>query len=206
MCAIAGGFLISVRGTSRDWEAQDLTPTRTEVANDLDLALMMLGHVDDALRTSEHFLEQRPLSDAAHVRAAAVLTHLGKGKVAVQKLEVVLARDPDDLPALGLMAWILATNPDASVRDGARALKLAQKAQRPGATPNLLVLSSLAAAFAETNQFDKAVAASQEAFTMVRGTTTGQKILDQQASYRAKKPFRDVDRTGHILLLMAMSR
>jgi hypothetical protein len=72
-----------------------------------------------------------------------------------------LAIAPDSVPTLVLMARLLATCPDDSVRDGAEAVRLAERAvdiaQRGRGIPPQLA-AALAAAYAEQGRWEEAAA------------------------------------------------
>ncbi len=55
------------------------------------------------------------------------------------------------------LAWVLATAPDESVRNGKRAVKLAKQAMRLAGEKGLFAADTLAAALAETGDFESAV-------------------------------------------------
>ena len=63
---------------------------------------------------------------------------------------------PDDAGSRGLqrndLAWVLATSKDADLRDGARAVELAESVVEGVPTPHPLVLDTLAAAYAESGR------------------------------------------------------
>lgn len=62
-----------------------------------------------------------------------------------------------------IRAWNLATNPDPALRDGRRAVRLAEEACARTGNKNPAMLSTLAAAYAEAGRFDQAIAAAQAA-------------------------------------------
>jgi hypothetical protein len=64
------------------------------------------------------------------------------------------------------LAWLLATCPDRSLRDGARALTLARQASAHSHDQNPLILGTLAAAYAETGQRAEALATAQRALQL----------------------------------------
>ena len=64
---------------------------------------------------------------------------------------------PSDTNLLNDTAWILATNPNASVRDGAEAVELAQRAVKLSGGQEPAILDTLAAAYAEAGRFADAV-------------------------------------------------
>jgi len=63
-------------------------------------------------------------------------------------------------------AWLLATSPEAKDRDGREAVRLAERAVRQRRDCN--TLDTLAAAFAEDGQFEKAVEAQKESIQKLK--------------------------------------
>jgi len=145
-----------------------------------------------------------------HLRLAAILnpdaetyTELasleyatGISRQAVEHLRRALALKPypPNLVALNNLAWILATSPDASVRNGNDAVKYAQQAclftgfKQPG------MLGTLAAAYAETGHFPEAITAAETAVKLATAAGNSQvAALNQRLLqlYRAGKPYRE---------------
>ena len=81
---------------------------------------------------------------------------LGLHAEAVSALEKVVEADPNDYTSVNNLAWVLATSPIDSVRDGRRAVELAEKAGALTRFKRAFVLSTLAAAYAEAGDFGKA--------------------------------------------------
>src|SRR5206468_1897111 len=71
------------------------------------------------------------------------------------------AGEHGDVGALGGAAWLLATCPDPEVRDGPRAIELAERAVEATHRNDANLLDTLAAAYAAAGDFVKAVAAQQ---------------------------------------------
>ena len=80
-----------------------------------------------------------------------------KGNVgeAIAQFQKALQINPDDLQVQNNLAWILATAPQASLRNGNKAVELARQANELTGGKNPIILHTLAAAFAEAGQFDK---------------------------------------------------
>jgi len=72
---------------------------------------------------------------------------------------------------LNNLAWALATNPNPSFRDGSNAVVLAEKAVAATSPRIPWHLGTLAAAYAETGQFEKAVITQQEAIALLQTET-----------------------------------
>ena len=99
--------------------------------------------------------------------------------------------DPDDVTSRLGLAWQLATHPDASIRDGARAVVHATAACELTAWEQPGPLDVLAAAYAEAGRYDEAVETAARAATLAaegRGPV-GSGLAERQALYARKKPF-----------------
>jgi serine/threonine protein kinase len=73
----------------------------------------------------------------------------------------------NDVLALNGCAWLLATCSDAGIRDGQRAVELAQQAADLTQRKNPKMLDTLAAALAEAGRFEEAVAVEKEAMALL---------------------------------------
>jgi len=98
---------------------------------------------------------------------------------------------PDDQGVLNNLAWVLATSPDAKLRDGRRAIELAEKACELSEYKLAHILSTLAAAYAETGDFDRAVEWSTKAVEL-GDENHGDALKKELESYKAKKPWREL--------------
>ena len=82
---------------------------------------------------------------------------------AINHFHFCLRLAPDTLDALNHLAWILATYPRAELRNGPEAVRLAQRACALTDNKSPSELGTLAAAYAETGQFQLAVETAQKA-------------------------------------------
>jgi thiol-disulfide isomerase/thioredoxin len=106
--------------------------------------------------------------DALAVRAEHAAKS-GRWAEAVAALREATRMNPRFVPGLNQLAWILATAPDDSVRNGGEALRTAQFfLQAPGAWENADFLLTLAAAQAETGDFRNAAATAEESLAIAR--------------------------------------
>lgn len=90
-------------------------------------------------------------------------------------------------------AWILSTSPEDKARDGARALELGTKACEMTNFSEAHLVSTLAAAYAETGDFDKAVEYAKKAVELGEKEESEQidQLRDELKSYQEKKPWRE---------------
>ena len=91
---------------------------------------------------------------------------LGQYRDSTAHLEAALQLVPDSTDAMNNLAWILATCPDAKVRNGARAAPWAERACDLAHDKNPVYLTTLAAAYAEAGRFDDAVNTTQKAIAL----------------------------------------
>jgi len=91
------------------------------------------------------------------------------------------------------LAWILATAPDESTRNGARAVQLAEDVALRAGHPNAIVLRTLAVAYAETGRFSDAIETAQQAIAIAKATGNDGLAADLErniAAYRMNQPIR----------------
>ena len=103
----------------------------------------------------------RPLSDRDIHNRAVVLTHMGRIREAISEYERALDLNPDSGGTHNNLAWLLATSKDSSIRDGKLAVEHALRAVELGRTGAWL--DTLAAAYAESGNFEAAITAEEEA-------------------------------------------
>jgi tetratricopeptide (TPR) repeat protein len=102
--------------------------------------------------------------------------------------------DPSSVSATTGLAWLLATAPDASVRNGAEALSLAENANRLAPADDPDVFDALGAAWAENGQFTNAIASAKRALDLAVARNNAKMaaaIRGRLQLYEAKKPFRE---------------
>jgi tetratricopeptide (TPR) repeat protein len=128
------------------------------------------------------------------LRLAALLRQTGNFRESVEQYRAALVRDPDSIEALNNLAWMLATSPDASVRNGVDAVRFAERACRLTGNKKAGMVGTLAAAFAEAGRFTDAAATAEKAADLAdadgnsRFAAINRQLL---ALYRAGKPFRE---------------
>ena len=86
---------------------------------------------------------------------------------------------------LNNLAWVLATSPDDELRDGKRAIELAKPACEVTEYKQAHILSTLAASYAESGDFDTAVEWSKKAVDVGAEKLKGQ-LTKELESYQGK--------------------
>lgn len=109
-------------------------------------------------------------------------------------LREALAREPEAVYILDRMARLLATHDDEGVRNGAEALTLAKKAARLSGFENPRMLDTLAAAYAEVGEFEKAQRFAAEAARLARAAEADElcsQIEVHLTGYAQSTPLRE---------------
>ena len=101
---------------------------------------------------------------------------------------------PNDAALPNDTAWMLATNPNASVRNGTEAIELAERALRLSGGNEPAILGTLAAAYAEAGRFPEAAAAARKALelaTQQNKRALADALRARLALYEAGRPFHE---------------
>ncbi len=117
----------------------------------------------------------------------------GDALAAMALYREALAHDSRYADAQNNLAWLRATHPNARLRNGKEAVRLAEAALRTTNGTNPSVWNTLAAAYAEVGQFDRAVAAASEALDLARSsgqTQLGENIILRLELYQNEQPYR----------------
>jgi tetratricopeptide (TPR) repeat protein len=127
-------------------------------------------------------------------------SHYGLGRVqlatrrlneAEASFREVIRLDPKDADLLHRTARVFAAGPDG-VRDGKRAVELATRSCELDEWKKPLFIDTLAAAYAEVGDFEKAVEYQTRAIAALDAEKgSGPGFADRLALYERKKPFRD---------------
>ncbi len=123
----------------------------------------------------------------------------GRYDKAISDFTQAIEVDPGFAAAYNNMAWLLATCPDAAYRDGTKAIKLAQKAIELNRKAEILdiLLDTLASAYAEAGQFEKAIPTQQQVIDILKKEDKGNanenldQSLERLKSYETHKPWRE---------------
>ena len=95
--------------------------------------------------------------------------------------------------ALNALAWILATSPNSEIRDGSNAVVFAEKSVAATNRKTPGDLDTLAAAYAETGQFEKAVSTQQEAIALLQTEAERNDYKSRLELFEAHLPYRAKD-------------
>jgi tetratricopeptide (TPR) repeat protein len=172
----------------------ELNPGFPEGHYELGVAWMKQGQADTAAVHLRAALQFKPDYSEAHAKMARLLAEQRDPLAAIAQYRQALTIDPNHVESLDGLAWLLATHRDSAVRNGEEAVKLANHAcaittnQVPG------LVSTLAAAYAESGRFEEAnrtVAKAVELATQLGLTNVAAKGRELAKLFRDLKPYRD---------------
>jgi len=174
--------------------AVNLRPDNTPAHENLAKALLQKGEVADALIHYQKLLELQPNNIEVHNIVGTVLIQHGRIREGVEEWQNVLAIQPDNGNALSNLAWIFATSPDDSLRDGAKAVQLAEDALRISGRRIPIIFRTLAAAYAETGEFSQAIQTAQQGIELANSQGNFSLATELQGNitlYQEHQPLRD---------------
>ena len=155
-------------------------------------ALMRQGQPLRAATRYSEALVKSP--DSMRMRHSLVMAYVRGGQLADARrvLEEGLAAQPNNQIFINTLARVLATAPDRRVRDGPRALQMAQKLFEAARVPD--VGQTYAMALAEVGRFDEATKLQQE--TIIAAERSGAAIskaflAGNLARYQRRQPARE---------------
>lgn len=191
------GFLLAREGKSQEAfrhyeQAVQVDPGNPEALFKLADALGEQGKFAQAAKRYEQGLRIAPDNSQARYSLATAYYEAGDPARAAAQYVETLRIQPDLLPALNNLAFLLATSTEASLRDGAEAVRLASRACQITQRKRPRPLATLAAAYAEAGQFPLAVQTAQEALALASGQRSmADDIRQKLALYKSGQPFRD---------------
>ena len=103
-------------------------PTLAEAHYNLGALLANHGSADEAIAEFRSASKCKPDYANAHYNLAVCLENQGKFAEAMQHWTAVAQLQPNNVNAIDDLAWRLATYPNASLRDGRKAIGLAERA------------------------------------------------------------------------------
>lgn len=157
------------------------------------LAWAHKGDLDRAIGDYDAALGLDPNHVATLNNRGTAWTHKRDFARALADYQAALRLDPGNPVRENAVAWLLATAPDGALRDGARAIALAESAVNRG--PDVANhVDTLAAAYAEAGRYTAAAGTQQRAIALQRAANADGPTLAAFAArltlYRAGQPYR----------------
>jgi tetratricopeptide (TPR) repeat protein len=173
--------------------ALNFDPCNADTYATLGMALMTKGLLDEAITQFSKAIELLPGHNRAQYNLALALAEKGQTVDAIAHYKKAIEAQPDFLEALTNLAWIFASCSDASIRNGPKAVELAEKGSRLTGGTSPVVLRTLAAAYATNNSFDKALETSRRALQTAqeqRNSELAEIIRREMSLYEFGLPYR----------------
>jgi protein O-mannosyl-transferase len=170
-----------------------LYPRNAQAHLNLGRAEEVLASPADALAEYNASIAIKPTAEAG-LQYASLLARMGKPAQAVEQYRKVLEVKSNNAEALNNLAWMLSTQRDAALRNGAEAVRLAEKARGLAPPGAIIPLGTLAAAYAEANDFPKAVSTAEEALSLARAQQNAafaSRLERMLTAFRNRQPWRE---------------
>jgi protein O-mannosyl-transferase len=174
--------------------AANLSPHDPDIQYDLGTFFLLHNQPDKA---AEHFMaviDENPVFPEAQYHLAQALARQHKSGDAITHYRAALRLAPDLLGALNELAWILATDSNSENRSGPESLQLARHACDLTKNQQPVFITTLAAAYAQTGQFEKAIAALKTS-SDIAVSTDDKEIAAKNAqilkTFQNNQPFRE---------------
>ena len=135
-------------------------------------------------------LEESPKYQAALRGRADAYLSLGRQAEAIADYNLAYDINPKDDGVLNNLAWVLSTSPQDELRNASRAIELATAACEVTGYQQAHILSTLAAAYAEAGDFEKAIEWSTKAVELDKGRT--EQLMKELESYKRNEPWREL--------------
>ncbi|HEX4120922.1 MAG TPA: tetratricopeptide repeat protein [Verrucomicrobiae bacterium] len=173
-------------------------------ANRLEAAEVEYRH---AVTLHEKAGAHSPNDSALTERLGTIKLHLAEllrqqGRLAEARPMYVEVAEHGSAEVLNGIAWAFATTADPNLRDGTNAVTFAEKSVIASNRKNASYLDTLAAAYAETGQFAKAISIQQESIALPHSEDEKKDLASRLKLYESNCPFRD----SGALAMLAMAR
>ena len=149
-----------------------------------------LGNLENAIKDFTEAIRLDPKISASYYNRGVAELDNSEFDKANQDFQHALKLDPRCARCLNSLAWLKATCPDDSFRNGKEAIELATKASELTELKVWFCLGTLAAAYAETGDFVKAINWQEKAIEIDPSDKKGS--LERLDLYKASKPYRYV--------------
>ncbi len=169
-----------------------INPKDANTHYNLGTAFRRQGDVNKAIVQFQEALAIKPEFAEAHYNLGNAFLQQGHVEEAIAQFQKALAIKPDYVEALNNMAWVLATCPQASLRNGIKAVGLAERANQLAGGKNPVIFATLAAAYAEAGRFPEAIETGQRALHLAgeqSNPALAGELQSQLKFYQAGTPF-----------------
>jgi len=194
------GIALTKQGKDHEASGHYLAALRFQPVNvgalvNLAFSFEREGKINEAIPHLTKAVGLKPGEASLHFHLAGALMQAGdRTEEGIREYQEVLRIDPDSVLALNNLGWTLATHPDAKIRNGAEAVRLAERACELAGRRQAQFMGTLAAAYAEAGRLGDAISTAEKAVALA--TASSQKDVAARNEeflqlYRAGKPFHE---------------
>jgi tetratricopeptide (TPR) repeat protein len=171
-----------------------INPNFSDALDNLGINLAAKGRSAEAIMNYRRAIQVNPSRPETYLHLGMALDQLGRTREAIAQYREALRLNPNLAGALNNLAWALAASPDDGLRDGAEAVRLAERACELTHYGEPFLIGTLAAAYAEAGRFPEAVTTAEKAEQLATSAgLTGVAAKNRQLLelYRAGKPYHE---------------
>jgi tetratricopeptide (TPR) repeat protein len=181
----------------RQFEAVlEMAPNNADARYSLAVLAQRAGDLAGARKQWEQIVQSTPTFLSARMALAEAAMQERDFATAERHLREALKQSRHDAGVASALAWILATSPSESQRDGEEAVWLAEKACKLTQRSQHAYLDTLAAAYAERGRFDDAVTTARDAVRLAKGKQDPEAAAAYQhrlTLYEKQQPYHQAD-------------
>lgn len=173
--------------------ALKIVPASGPLHREMGMVLFLQNRSKEALKEFDLAISADPRHTDAYIGKASALLRQDNLTDAVVALQGALRTNPNLPGPLNELAWIRATSPDPFLRKGDEAVVAATRACQLTDFNNPQYVLTLAAAYAETGEFDSAIRTARNAgeLAVIRGDTRQAELSRElEATFRKGQPYR----------------
>ena len=173
-------------------QEEGLSKNDPNILNTLGKAHQQIDKETDAINYFKSAIELKP-NDTKFKINLAIAYHRNKEPAkAIEEYKKII-KDNNDINAKNNLSYLLSTDPSDSIRDGKLALKIAREINELTNFNNHSTLDTLAAALAESNEFDEAILTIKKAMKIARSRGNDdfvEQLREKLEYYNSGMPFR----------------
>jgi protein O-mannosyl-transferase len=180
-------------------KALEIDPNDVGAHCGLANALAACGNLDETMTHCHAILEIKPDFAPARRQLATIREQREVLRRTLVEQRETLRQSPNDLALLNDVARLLATSPNASIRNGGEAVNLAQRAVELSKGAEPAILDTLAAAYAEAGRFPEAVQTAHAALQLATEQdkpSLAESMKARTSAYEAGIAFRELPQTA----------
>ena len=173
-------------------ETVRIAPRYVRALNGLGIAFCKSGRIDEGIYYYKRALEINPRLTEVHLNLASALIVKGARAEAAEHFEEALRLEPDWVEPMNGLAWFLATSGKTITHNLDKAVRLAQRACELTNYRKPELLDTLAAAYAATGDFGKAIETAEKALELCQSSeqeSLKEEIKNRLVLFEAGKPY-----------------